>query len=81
MATLASATMTRETLAFMGRFLPTLDDGFGIHARSSLAATVLQRTRKPTRLMVGRLHYSLGPTLSAHFRWNVGASELLNFAS
>ena len=27
--------------------------------------------------MVGRLHQSLGPTLSAHFRWSVCASELL----
>ena len=51
MTTLPSATMTRVNLAFIGRSLPTLDDGFGIHARSSLAATVLRRTRKPTRLM------------------------------
>ena len=29
--------------------------------------------------MVGRLHYSLGSTLSAHFRWSVCASERLNY--
>ena len=33
--------------------LPALDDGFGIHARSSFAALVSSGTRKPTRL-IGR---------------------------
>lgn len=30
---------------------------------------------------VGRLHYLLRSTLSAHFRWGIGASEVLTFAS
>ena len=68
MATLASATMTRDNLAFIAwPYQPLLRD-FDIHARSSFAALVLQKARKPTRLIVGRLHYSLGSTLSAHFR-------------
>src|SRR3954453_8169259 len=37
-------------------------------------------TQKPTsRLWVGRLHYSLSSTLSAHFRWCVGAYRDLTF--
>ena len=31
--------------------------------------------------MVGRLHYSLRSTLSAHFRQSIGASERLDIAS
>ena len=46
MATLASATMTRDNLAFIGSVLPALDDRFGIHARSSFAALVLLRNTK-----------------------------------
>src|SRR5688572_17642507 len=38
--------------------LPALD-GLGCHARSSFAASVLWGARKPTRLLAGRLHYSL----------------------
>ena len=45
------------------------------HARSSFSAFVLRGTRKPTRLLVGRVHYSLGSTLSAHFRWGFDASD------
>jgi hypothetical protein len=41
----------------------------------TLAVSV--KTRKPTGLVVGRLHYSLCPTPSAHFRWGFRASELL----
>jgi hypothetical protein len=49
---------------------------------ASFAALVfLGGTRKPTRLVVGRLHYSLRSTLSAHFRWCFRASERLNIAS
>ena len=70
--------MTRDNLAFIGRSLPALVAHLGTHARSSFAALVLLRTRKPTRLWVGRLHYSLRPTLSAHFRWSFCASERLN---
>jgi hypothetical protein len=68
MATLPRATITRDNLVFIGWFLPALEKRFDVHARSSFAALVLLRTRKPTRLIVGRLHYSLGFTLSAHFR-------------
>lgn len=81
MATLASAITARENLAFMRRSLPTLDEHLWAHCRSSFAALVPLVTRKPTRLVVGRLHYSLGPTLSAHFRWSFCASERLNVAS
>ena len=81
MATLASAIMARDTLAFIGRSLPALGDHLGSHALSSFAALVFQGTRKPTRFLVGRLHYLLGSTLSAHFRWSFCASERLNLAS
>ena len=47
---------------------------------SGLRDSLRKRENRPDT-MVGRLHYSLGPTLSAHFRWSVGASERLNFAS
>ena len=73
--------MTRYSLAFIEKVLPALENHLGTHARSSFAALVLDRTRKPTRLVVGRLHYSLGSTLSAHFRWSFCASERLNVAS
>ena len=84
MATLASAIKARENLAFMSKVpLPGLVQHLGAHARSSFAALVfpLPRTRKPTGLLVGRLHYPLSPTLSAHFRRGINASELLNDAS
>ena len=81
MATLDSVSMMRTNLAFIEvTRLPGLG-GLGCHARSSFAASVLQGTRKPTRLMVGRLHYSLRLTLSAHFRCGIGASERLNVTS
>ena len=51
MATLASANMTRVIRTFMELFLPALENGFGIHARSSFAALASSGTRKPTRLM------------------------------
>src|SRR3989442_2286336 len=40
----------------------------------------LERENRPDT-MVGRLHYSLSSSLSAQFRWGVGASERLNFSS
>jgi hypothetical protein len=79
MATLESVTTIRRTLAFMTGFLPALDR-LGIHARSSFAALVLQE-HENRPLVVGRLHYSLRSTLSAHFRWCFGASERLYIAS
>ena len=53
MATLASANMTRVIRTFMELFLPALENGFGIHARSSFASLASSGTRKPTRL-IGR---------------------------
>ena len=46
-----------------------------------LTAFVPQNTKTDLTVEVGRLHYSLRPTLSAHFRWCFGASERLNVAS
>jgi hypothetical protein len=46
-----------------------------------LAALVPQRHENRPDLKVGRLHYPLHPTLSAHFRWGLGASEHLDKAS
>ena len=46
-----------------------------------LAAPVPRRHKNRPDSMVGRLHYSLRSTLSAHFRWCFGASERLNIAS
>jgi hypothetical protein len=45
-----------------------------------LAAFVPQDTKTDLTPSVGRLHWSLGPTLSAHFRWSVGASERIQIA-
>ena len=81
--------MMRTNRAFMAGVLPALEalglpafERFGSHARSSFTALVIHlETRKPTRLMVGRLHYSLSSTLSAQFRWCFGASERLDSAS
>ena len=69
MATLASATMARDNLAFIGRSYQPLSDHLGAHARSSFAALVTswKHENRPDS-WVGRLHYSLRPTLSAHFR-------------
>jgi hypothetical protein len=61
--------------------LPTLDGGLNFHARSPSAALVSLRHENRPDTLVGRLHYSLGSTLSAHFRWSFGASERLNVAS
>jgi hypothetical protein len=72
--------MARDSLAFIGRFLPALGNHFGAHARSSFAALVPTST-KTDHLLVGRLHYSLRTTLSAHFRWGFCASECLTVAS
>jgi hypothetical protein len=55
--------------------LPTLGDGLNFHARSPFAALVPQRHENRPDTVVGRLHYSLSSTLSAHFRWSFGASE------
>jgi hypothetical protein len=40
-----------------------------------------QNTKTDLTFRVGRLHCSLRPTLSAHFRWCIGAFRGLNFAS
>ena len=80
MATLASATKARDSLAFIGRALPALGNHFGAHGRSSFAALVPIGT-KTDHLVVGRVHYLLRTTLSAHFRWGFCASECLNVAS
>jgi hypothetical protein len=45
-----------------------------------LAAFVSEEHENRPDSGVGRLHYSLGPTLSAQFRWSVGASERLDFS-
>jgi hypothetical protein len=48
--------------------LPTLNVGFRLHARSSYRPSCsLEHENRPDT-MVGRLHYSLSFTLSAHFR-------------
>jgi hypothetical protein len=60
--------------------LEALKGAFRLHARSSLRPP-RPKTRKPTRHMVGRLHYSLRPTLSAHFRWGFSASERFRLSS
>lgn len=52
------------------------DSGFTLVPPCGLRVT---ETRKPTRLVVGRLHYSLNPTLSAHFRRGFSASERLTW--
>lgn len=55
--------------------LPALCNGLRIHAVPPSGLRALWKRENRPDSMVGRLHYSLGPTLSAHFRWNVGASE------
>ena len=47
MATLASAIMAREILAFIGSALPALGNHFGAHARSSFAAFVPTHENRP----------------------------------
>jgi hypothetical protein len=61
--------MIRQILAFIVKVLPALERHLGTHARSSFAAFVLQEHENRPDLWVGRLHYSLRPTPSAHFRW------------
>ena len=43
----------------------------------AVLASPFRNTKTDQTLGVGRLHYSLSSTLSAHFRWNIGASERL----
>jgi len=73
--------MARDNLALISKSYQALMIISGLTLDPPFAALVLRRTRKPTTLMVGRLHYSLGSTLSAHFRWSFCASERLNVAS
>ena len=82
MATLASATIDAGELGLHRRLLPALDDHLG-DSRSILLCgpRVPGNTKTDLTLWVGRLHYSLSSTLSAHFRWSLGASERLNVAS
>ena len=46
-----------------------------------LAALVPRKHENRPDFEVGRLHYSLRPTLSAHFRWGIRAFEHLDIAS
>ena len=55
-------------------WLPALADGLRIHWFLLPAFVSYEHENRPDSL-VGRLHYSLSPTLSAHFRWGVRASE------
>ncbi len=70
--------MTRVILALIG--LPAFVIGLGIHARPPIPALASTGHENRPDSLVGRLHYSLGPTLSAHFRWGVCASERLDVA-
>jgi len=77
MPTLERVSSNRAILTFIGPILldlPGLLDRLGGHF-VLLDGLRVPKTRKPTWLSVGRLHYSLSPTLSAHFRRGVRASE------
>jgi len=78
MATLESVSTNRPNLTFIGLVLfclPGLECGLGSHGVPSFAAFALQEHENRPDLIVGRLHYSLSPTLSAHFRRGFSASE------
>jgi hypothetical protein len=61
-------TTTRMMRVLIGDPLPALDACVCLHARSSFAALVPLGHENRPDTMVGRLHYSLSLTLSAHFR-------------
>ena len=62
--------------------LKALGKRLKLHARTSFGGPrVLGEHENRPDTVVGRLHYSLSSTLSAHFRWGVRASERLNVAS
>jgi hypothetical protein len=64
------------------RSLVALVPALGFHARTSFGGLrVLGGHENRPDTAVGRLHYSLNSTLSAHFRWGVRASERLNVPS
>jgi len=81
MAMLESVTRMRSTLAFMGAaYQPLMTMSSDTLVPPSRNFVLLEH-EKPTGLRVGRLHYSLSSTLSAHFRWCFCASDLLYIAS
>src|SRR5438034_717573 len=57
--------------------LPTLADGERFHVLPPTGLRIRDKCENRPDTMVGRLHYSLSFTLSAQFRWSVGASEVL----
>jgi hypothetical protein len=62
----------RTARSFIGlsfrAFLEALVSEKGFHARSSFCGLCARRHKNRPDTMVGRLHYSLSLTLSAHFR-------------
>ena len=71
MATEVTVIMMRQILAFTGRSYQPLRDISGLTLDPPLRPSCSKKHENRPDLWVGRLHYSLCPTPSAHFRWRL----------